>query len=416
MKILFLTPQVPYPPEKGTALRNWGLISNLAARHDVAVLSFVGQGQQAEMPAELTRVGRAAGVQAPTRTVGERLWGMLSSRRPDMALRLLSETYRRMLAEWLAEEAFDVAHVEGIEMAPYLDVLESAADRPLIVFDDHNCEYLLQRRVFLSDLGVPARWAGAFYSLVQWRRLRKFETAVCRRADRVLAVSEADAEALRRLVASVEIDVVPNGVDTESYRPVPHREEEHSLVFTGTMDYRPNVDGVLWFVRDVLPRVREVEPRAHLYVVGQRPHRRLQALVGEPGVTVTGRVEDVRPYIARASVYVAPLRSAGGTRLKLLEAMAMGKAVVATHLAAEGYPVADGEHMLLAHTAADFAAAVVKLLRDPARRESLGRVGRAFAEQGYDWRAIVPMVEEAYRLPQARRRAKPVTGGDSGGN
>ena len=120
-----------------------------------------------------------------------------------------------------------------------------------------------------------------------------------------------EAEAVAKLGLRAPAFVVPNGVDTASYSPVPQGEEEGSLVFTGTMDYRPNVDAVLWFVREILPQVRAVVPGAHFYVVGQRPHRRLQALAGEPGVTVTGRVEDVRPYIGRASVYVAPIRSIG---------------------------------------------------------------------------------------------------------
>ena len=162
------------------------------------------------------------------------------------------------------------------------------------------------------------------------------------------------------------------------------------------MDFRPNVDAVLWFVQRVLPRVRAELPGAHFVVVGQHPHRRLDPLREDPAVTLPGWVEDTRPYIARAAVYVAPLRVGGGTRLKLLEAMAMGKAVVATRLGAEGYPVTDGGELLLADTPADFAAAVVALLRAPERRAALGRVARAFVEQRYDWRVIVPRVEAVY--------------------
>jgi len=162
------------------------------------------------------------------------------------------------------------------------------------------------------------------------------------------------------------------------------------------MDFRPNVDAVLWFARKVLPRVRASVPEVHFVVVGQRPHRRLDVLRGDPAVTLTGWVEDTRPYIAQAAVYVAPLRMGGGTRLKLLEAMAMGKAVITTRLGAEGYPVAGGRELLLADTPADFAAAVVALLRAPERRAELGRVARAFVEQRYDWRVIVPLVEAVY--------------------
>ena len=408
MRILFLTPQLPYPPQKGTALRNWGLISGLAERHEVALLSFLAappmEGVKVGETAPLSAICRVETVEAPVRTLRDRLRDMFTTRQPDMALRLASETYGRRLADWLAREAFDVVHVEGIEMAPYLDVIEATPPRfrgagegrPLVVFDDHNCEYLLQQRAFLTDLRIPGRWPGAAYSFVQWRRLRRYEAWACRRADRVLAVSEADAAALRTLVPGLEVTVVPNGIDTRAYTPTPAPPHIPTLIFTGTMDFRPNVDAVLWFAREVLPRVRAEVPEAHFVVAGQRPHRRLEGLRGDPAVTLTGWVEDVRPHIAQAAVYVAPLRMGGGTRLKLLEAMAMGKPVVATRLGAEGYPVTDGRELLLADTPADFAAAVVALLRAPERRAELVRAARAFVEQRYDWRVIVPRVEAAY--------------------
>jgi sugar transferase (PEP-CTERM/EpsH1 system associated) len=402
VNVLFLTPQVFYPPRQGAALRNWGLISGLAARHDVAVLSFLAAGQSPEPADPLKAVCRIETVPVPVRTPTDRLRTMLTTRQPDMALRLASKTYARQLADWLARESFDIVHVGGIEMAPYLDVIEATQPRPPVVFDDLNCEYLLQQRAFLTDLRAPARWPGAAYSFVQWRRLRRYEARVCRRADRVLAVSEADAAALRKLVPGLDAIVVPNGVDTRAYRPEtanlkPRIPGSAPVVFTGTMDFRPNVDAVLWFAREVLPGVRAEVPETHFFVVGQRPHRRLDGLRVDPAVTLTGWVEDVRPYIAQAAVYVAPLRIGGGTRLKLLEAMAMGRPVVATRLGAEGYPVTHGRELLLADTPSDFAAAVVALLRAPQRRAELGRVARAFVEQHYDWRTIVPRVEMAYR-------------------
>jgi len=399
MKILFLTPQLPYPPQKGTALRNWGLIDGLAPRHELSLLSFRAPGQGEEIPPPLLDAcERVATVPQPERTMRDRLLDMLTTGRPDMALRLKSEGYALRLAEWLAQEVFDVVQVEGIELAPYLDVVEAAAQVPMIVFDDHNCEYVLQRRVFLTDLTAPARWPGAAYSCVQWLRLRRYEAQICRRADRVLTVSEADADALKRLVPGLDPSVVPNGIDTRQYHPevVETQPRENSLVFTGTMDFRPNVDAMVWFVREALPLVQAEIPDVHVDVVGQRPHPRLDPLRENPSVTLTGFVEDVRPYIARAAVYVAPLRMGGGTRLKLLEAMAMEKAVVATRLGAEGYPVTDGRELVLADTATDFAESVISLLRSPNHRRALGRTARAFVEQRYDWRVIVPLVESGY--------------------
>jgi sugar transferase (PEP-CTERM/EpsH1 system associated) len=404
MRILFLTPQLPYPPEKGTALRNWGLISGLSTQHEIAVLSFLDPGQSNEIADLLADACCIETVEPIARTPGERLRGMLTTRRPDMALRLAADAYGGRLAEWLASESFDVLQIEGIELAPYLDVVDEVcggsdtADRPLVVFDDHNCEYMLQERAFLTDLNSPARWPAAAYSFVQWRRLRRYEAQVCRRADRVLAVSQADARALSRLIPGLDVTVIPNGIDTRVYRPgaVEPGAVDHSLVFTGTMDFRPNVDAVLWFWKEVWPLIRAEVPDAHFTVVGQRPHRRLDPLKEDRSVTLTGWVEDVRPYIADATVYVAPLRMGGGTRLKLLEAMAMRKPVVATSLGAEGYPITDGRELILADTPAGFAQAVVSLLNAPARRAELGRTARAFVERRYDWRVIVPALEQVY--------------------
>ena len=211
-------------------------------------------------------------------------------------------------------------------------------------------------------------------------------------------MSQADARALQKLVPGLEVAVIPNGIDTRVYVPATGEPQtaSDSLVFTGTMDFRPNVDAVLWFTEQVWPRIQTEVPDVHFYVVGQRPHRRLGSLRKDRSVTVTGWVEDVRPYIADATVYVAPLRMGGGTRLKLLEAMAISKPVVATRLGAEGYPVTDGRELVLADTPAEFAQAVIALLNSSARRAELGQSARTFVERRYDWRVIVPRIEQVY--------------------
>ena len=408
MNILFLTPQIPYPPHQGTALRNWGLLHGLAARHRVSLLSFRGPGQDADPAPPLSAAcARVETVEQPGRSLGRRLRDLALTRQPDMALRLESAAFRKKLTDWLAREAFDVVHVEGIELAPYIDLLESTSPRPFILFDNHNCEFLLQKRACLTDLANPLRWHGAAYSFFQWQRLRRYEREACRRADRVVAVSQADAAALRALVPGLDPLVVPNGIDVTEYTPdlLPAPEMgEAALVFTGKMDFRPNVDAMRWFAGNVLPRVREAVPAAHLWVVGQRPHRRLEPLRENPGVTITGWVDRVQPYIAGATVYVAPLRMGGGTRLKLLEAMAMERAVVATRLGAEGFPVTGGRELLLADTDEAFTEAVVSLLRDPTRRETLGKTARRFVEQGYHWPVLIPQIEEAYEESATGRK------------
>ena len=403
MHILLLTPQLPYPPHQGTSLRNYNLIAQLAKRHQVEVLSFLDEGQSLTAAAPLLEMcTRVEAVPVPQRTTLRRIGQLLGSHLPDMAWRLWLPHYRERLIHRLAEVRFDVVQIEAIELAPYLPAIEAAKPRPLIVFDEHNCEWRLQQRAFLTDVRIPWRWPAAWYSLVQWRRLRRYEGDICRRVDKVVAVSEADRQGIQAVAPGISIAVVPNWVDLEEYGDYRGAKEEFELVFTGKMDFRPNVDAMLWFCDRVLPLIRRERPSVRLAIVGQRPHPRLERLRHMEGVTLTGWVPDVRPYLAGTTVYVAPLRVGGGTRLKLVQAMAMGCAIVATSLAAEGFPIESGKHLLLADTPHEFAAAVVRLLDSPSTRGRLGAEARLFVQSRYGWERLVPQLEEVYQSARVR--------------
>jgi len=398
MRILLLTPQLPYPPHQGTSLRNYNLIAQLARRHPVGVLSFLDANQSLDEAGPLLGLCEWVDtVPVPERSATARLRQMLTTPLPDMAWRLWAPAYRERLARRLSESTYDVVQIEAIELAPYLPAVEAVRPRPLIVFDDHNCEWLLQKRACLTDARIVRRWPAALYSLVQWMRLKRYEADACRRVDRVVAASEADRKAINAVAPEVAISIVPNGVDLDEYGDYGGPLERFDLVFTGKMDFRPNVDAALWFCDEVLPLIRRVRPPVTLAIVGQRPHPRLERLRQAPGVVLTGWVADVRPYIAGATVYVAPLRVGGGTRLKLMQAMAMGSAIVATSLGAEGFPFEAGRQLLLADTPADFAAAVLALLDDAERRAQLGREARAFVRAGYGWDRLVPQLEALYQ-------------------
>ena len=400
-QILYLTPQLPFPPEQGTSLRNYNLITQVASRHEVSVLSLAhGAGGDPGPLARTCRIVRCVGMDG--RSMRDRLYVLLRTRDPDMAHRLYHPAFAQALRELLQEERFDIVEIEGIEMARYgLTIKEWLGSRaPAIVFVDHNAEYLLQCRAFLTDLRRPRRWPAAAYSLVQWRRLCRFERRICELADAVLAVSPADAGALRRLVPGLRPLIIPNGVDTARYHPelpdaVPLQHP--ALVFTGKMDFRPNVDAILWFQRRVWPLVLEQVPQATLYIVGKNPDRALlSALSGQEGVRVTGYVPDILPYFGGADVYVVPLRIGGGTRLKVLEAMAAGLPIVSTTLGAEGIALTPGKHALLADAPEAFAQAIADLLGDARRAKALGAAARAFAVEHYDWVRIVPELSDLY--------------------
>ncbi len=410
-RVLILAPQLPVPPQaltgsvQGTTIRNFNLLAGLSRRHTIDLVTFLAPGMSAQAVDLLRPYCREVLARPqPARTMSVRARDTLLSAAPDMALRLNAAEMHLALLDLAAHspEPYDVIQVEGIEMAPYMLGLQRdlLGPRPRFVYDDHNAEYVLQQRAFATDVRRPKRWIAAGYSLIQWRKLAAYERRVCRAADKVAAVSDVDRSALLRLDPLLDVTVIPNGVDLDFYRPgvVPPLADmgPDSLVFTGKMDYRPNVDAVTWFAEAVFPLIRAQAPDAAFYVVGQQPSPRVAALAEQPGIIVTGKVPDTRPYIAGAGAYVIPLRIGGGTRLKVLEAMAMGQAVVSTRLGCDGFPLQDGREVVYADEPHAFADRAVSLLRGRAEAARLGHAARAFVEAHYGWDAIVPQLEALY--------------------
>lgn len=399
--ILILTPQLPYPPHQGTSLRNYHILRGLAAQgHTLTLLSFVEDAQSTAPEAIRPLQALCAHIETapmPSRSTAVRLRQLLTSPLPDIAHRLHSPLFGQKLRHLLAQNRVDIVQIEGIELARLIDVVRVASPQSKIVFDNHNAEAALQQRNLLTDLRQPRRWMAAAYSAVQVRRLRRFERWACQTADAVTCVSATDRQTLLRLSAPrVSITVIPNCIDVESYAaPEVPNLPQPDLVFTGKMDYRPNVDAVLWFADAVWPAIRCAHPGATWAIVGQKPHPRLARLRQVEGITLTGWVESVLPYLAGAAVIIMPFRVGSGTRLKLIEAMAAGKAIVSTAIGAEGFPVWHGQEIYLAETAQELATAVLHLLDHPQERERLGQAARVFARQ-YDWRAVVPRFDEVY--------------------
>jgi glycosyltransferase involved in cell wall biosynthesis len=400
------------------------LIKHLAARHAITLLSFAEAGQSAEAGELCAACRPIVAVPAPRRSHADRLRTLLSPH-PDLACRLWSPDFAHALSTLLRESHFDVLHIEGLEMASYLPLLRQAHPRSPIsnyqsLYDAHNAEYLIQRRALATDMRQPARWPAALYSWLQIPRLQKFEAEVCQTVNTVTCVSAEDAAALRQLVPTLRPAVVPNGIDVEAYRQYTagnitkrsletqsgSRFARHTsrpaLVFTGKMDYRPNVDAALWFAGEILPRIRAARPEVEFVIVGQKPAEPLLKLNGRNGIVVTSAVEDVRPFIAEAAVYVAPLRMGGGTRFKLLEAMALARPIVSTRVGVEGFAMTSERELLRADSPADFAAAVLSLLADPTRAAALGQAGLDFVRAGFDWSAIVPKLEAVYESRGAK--------------
>jgi glycosyltransferase involved in cell wall biosynthesis len=263
------------------------------------------------------------------------------------------------------------------------------------VLDEHNVESEIAKRRQASILN-PIH---ALRDYLAWKKLLKFETYWLRKFSVCLAVSDRDADTLKRMGGGTEIYVVPNGVDTVHFAPPepPVSRRDLSIVFVGTMHYRPNVDGVLFFCHQVWPSIQDALPNVKLTIVGARPVPEVVALRSLPGVSVTGFVDDVRPYLWQATVSVVPLRIGGGTRLKILESLAAGCPVVSTSIGAEGLDLEPGIDLLLADHPDEFAASTIRLLTDLGLREQLALCGQQTVGRLYDWKRIARRSERAYQ-------------------
>jgi polysaccharide biosynthesis protein PslH len=401
MRILWVKVGGLWPLNTGGRLRSFHILRELARRHPVTVLTTHGDGDDpaglaGHLPeAQVVSVPHASAKQGSTRFA----WALARSWVSPLPVEFLKWTVpelRRAVQGVLAEGTVDVCVADFLATVPNVP-RDSAI--PVVLFE-HNVEHVIWKRLHDTERRAWRRWLLA----LEWRKMRRYESRACADAALTLAVSEVDQRSLATDAGGARIETIPTGVDTQFFHPRPASEAFGHLVFTGSMDWYPNEDGILAFLEGAWPQIRERVPTAALTVVGRNPRPRLtRAAAVAGGVTVTGTVDDIRPFVARAALYVAPLRVGGGTRLKLFEALAMGKAVVATRLAAEGLPMVPGKHYVAADNPAELAAAVVELLADPRRRAELGAAGRRLVEERFSWPSVTDVVDR--HLAQALRES-----------
>lgn len=400
MRILMLTASLPYPPHQGGAIRAYGILHGLhAAGHEITLLSFNDpeHGVKAENTPLIELCDTIITLSPPQRSTFQRLRDLVFTREADIARRLDDESMHNALKKLITTEHYDLIQFEGIEITNYLFTVTRTQPNIPTFYDSFNAEAALQAVIANVDLGNIRRLPNAIYSYIQSRRIARFERNICQAATAVSAVSEEDADLLRDLRPDKQVFVVPSGIFASDYEQAPAALDlrPNTLVFTGKMDYRPNVDAVTWFADHVLPRITS-HTDAHFYIVGQKPHKRLDALRMNPNIHITGWVPDVPPYLHAADVYVAPLRMGSGTRLKILEAMAAGCAVVATPTAAAGLMNSAKDHMIITEDGQHMADAIRDLLQQPEKRRQLGNSARQYITQHYDWSVLIPRLLAAY--------------------
>jgi len=383
MRILWVNVDGLWPLTTGGRLRSFHIIAELTRRHRLTVVTAHGpQGDPAGLAAQLTRCDRVISLPYAAPKRGSARFAAALARSwlsplPVHIRKWRSPAVRTEVMRLLAAEPFDLCVADFLISTPNVPL-----DGPVsTVLFAHNVEHMIWKRLSQVE---SSPWRRALLEL-EWRKMRRYEARTCTQLPLTIAVSEPDRSLLATHAPGARVCAVPTGVDTAYYAPNGSKEQSGALVFTGAMDWFPNEDGIAHFVEAVFPSIRDAVPDATLTVVGRNPGPRVQRLAAVPGVHITGTVNDVRPYVARGAVYVVPLRVGGGTRLKIFEALAMGKAVVSSTVGAEGLPLTPGTHFVQADDPARFANAVVALLRDPARRRALGSAGRSLVEQRYSW-------------------------------
>lgn len=374
--------------DHGGRIRSFHLAKELATHHDVSLFTFASETEDPIAAHEpLNKIFQQV-ICLPLKIPPARGWREtmnyvqnLPSTRPYSMSKYCQPWIARELRDLLAQKEYDLLLCDFLLTAA---VVPWDWPKPKVLFT-HNIEAVIWERHY--RLSRNPIWKAVSYR--EYRLLERMEREYVSRAEHVLAVSENDRDFFLKYAPESRMSVIPTGVDVDYFSPRDGEEDPSSIVFTGSMDWTANEDGIVFFIENVLPLVRRRFPRAKLWVVGRRPTSRLQQIGRSiTDVEVTGTVDDIRPYLSRGSVYVVPLRVGGGTRIKIFEAMAAGKAVVSTTIGAEGLPVQDGENILLADDAETFAKCVVDLLSDDVRRKNLGAAARKLVSENYSWKAV----------------------------
>ena len=395
-RVLVLTELLSYPLVSGAKIRGYYVLRHLSARHEVTLLSFVRPDDRPEDIAHLeTFVNEVHTVpmkRSWLRNIRAALASLLSGQ-PAIIAREEIGAMRHKVKEMVSTTRFDVIHADQIPMAQYGLI----GQRPRVrrILDQHNATFQVIERLAQHEPNPLKRW------LLQReaRAFARYEPAVCQQFDHVTFVTEEDREALLSRMRPPTGDqhgqslrdqtsVIPICVDTAAVEPVPPVAEPFRVTHVGTMYWPPNVEGLLWFLQNVWPQVRQEAPQARLTLIGKNPPDHLRAWDQRDGVEVLGYVEDLERYLAETAAFVVPLLAAGGMRVKIVDAWCWGQAIVSTTIGAEGIAVQHGENILIANTPAQFAQATARLLSNGGLQARLRANGREWVEERYDWHKV----------------------------
>jgi len=389
MRILQLTPRIPYPPDDGGKIVIFESIKRLAMRgHKITLLSFIPNNN-----VDFSYLKRYCKLETVELNISDSYVKMLFNLFSLEAYTI--SKYRRRsllikLKKLLESEWFDIVHIDSLHMAYYGRFIKKNNNLPVIL-REHNVESTIWERYYKGILNPLVR----SYVRIQFNKVYKYESKIVEDFDRCFMITAHDKERIERMNKKVKASVTPAGVDTSYFLPMAVEKEPYSIVFVASMDWIPNIEGIIWFYNDIFPLIKRKTPQSKLYIIGKNPPyivKRLQT----HDVVITGFVDDVRKYMAISSVFIVPLKTGGGMRIKILNALAMGKPVVSTSVGCEGIEVRDGEHLYIANTAKEFAHKVIELLNDSHKCKQIGEAGMKLVREKYNWERMVELLEKQY--------------------
>ena len=391
MKILFISTKGPLPTNDGHCLRTYNLLRQIAKHHEIYLLSFVKYQEEYDYVEELQQLCKHVEYFSikENDSLSHNILSLavnIFSAKPFVVQKYDTSEMRASIKQLLFQENIDLVHLDMLPLYCYRDLFSKIP----IILNQHNIESaLLLRRVEAET--NPLR---KLFFATQQKRLEKFEKEALSGVDHVAVCSEQDMQLAKEYAPDISISVIPNGVDLDFFQPSRKFEEElDSLVFVGGLNWYPNREGMEWFDREILPEINVLHPEIKVHLIGRS--EKINWVHKEHFIEY-GFVDDIRPYLEKSAVFIVPLRVGGGTRLKILDAMAMEKAIVSTTIGAEGLGVADGEELILADSASSFAKGVVTLLEDHKKRHQIAKKSRQFVLSAYKWESIGSKLCQTY--------------------
>ena len=394
MNILFVTKELPYPVNNGHRVRSSHILKGLAKEHKIHLVCFGDQHTHKDQILAMQRF--CASVTLVPENPNLAQWKKyfvavvsLFSTLPYAVKLRSSKLMKDKVQNLLSTKNIELVIYDGIHMA--WDLPSTPVRK---VLSEHNVESTIIQRYYHVE---PNIWKKV-YAYIEWRKMRGFEQKTWKKFDWIFVCSHVDKKEVETRIGHSKVAIVANGVDIQYYSPKDIDIKEKSLIYTGLMSWRPNEDAVVYFLKEVYPLIKMEVRQVTFWVVGNNPTEAVKKFAEHDGsVAVTGYVDDVRQYVLQSEIFVVPLRIGSGTRLKILEAMAMGKPIVSTTIGCEGLEVTPGENITIADTPAEFARRIVELLKNPQLTRNIGLAARRLVQEKYTWERITENLNQLVR-------------------